>query len=363
MTDRTRYLLWLSEVLGPCSNKFLRLMERFVLPEEAYERRQTAEMGSLLSPGEYKRALTLTLSDSDKIIDYCEKAGTQIVCFGEQSYPERLRETTIPPVLLYVDGDVRALSGICIAGVGSRTPTQYGRQAAKFITQPLAAAGVTMVSGLAAGIDTEVHKAALEAKGKTVAVLGTGIDVTYPKQHVEMRGVIEKNGAVISEYPPFTKNAAYMFAYRNRIISGLSRAVIIFEAARRSGTMITAGWALDDGREVFAAPGSIFSDRSEGTNRLLKQGAIPALSASDVLDALGLQRLSPEGAPSGKKKEPPALKGLSAKLYELLSGGELNLDRLVEKAARPSGEVLSELMMLELDGIVEALPGQRFGLI
>jgi len=362
MRDSARYHIWLAEVLGPCSGKLNRVLERFGTPEEAFLRRETAEMASLLAPGEFKKARALKLSDIDGIIAYCEKTETQVVCFGDEEFPRRLRETTIPPAVLYVNGDVGALSGICIAGVGSRTPTRYGREAARFLSMPLAALGVTMVSGLAAGIDTEVHKAALEAGGKTIAVLGTGIDVTYPKHHADMRLAIEQNGAVVSEYPPFKKNAPYLFSFRNRIISGLSRAVIVIEAARRSGTMITAGWALDDGREVFAVPGSILSDRSEGTNRLLKQGAIPALSAEDMLEALGLERLSEADRQPEAEKNRPALKGLGKTVFDILFDGEKGLDDLVEQTKRPSAEVLSELMLLELDGMVKSLPGQRYQL-
>lgn len=359
MTERVRLYIWLANVLGPCNKKFREILTRFGSVEEIYKRRETVEAAALLSPSEYKRARTLTLSDTDRICSYCERAGTKVICYGDDEYPERLRETNIPPVLLYLDGDPKVLDTICIAGVGSRLPTQYGRDAVRFLCEPLAAAGVTLVSGLAAGTDTEVHKAALKVNGKTISVLGTGIDETYPKKHLEIRGIIEKNGAVVSEYPPFTKGAPYMFALRNRLISGLSKAVIIFEAAKRSGTMITAGWALDDGREVFAVPGSILSEKSEGTNRLLKQGAAPAISALDILETLGLERLFAKTEPL-KKISVPKLSGFERVIYDVLSNGETDIDLLVERTGRSSGEVLSALALLELEGVVESLPGQRY---
>ncbi len=361
LEKRVAYSLWLSEVLGPCNSKFLKLLERFGSIEELYDLRETSEAALFLSPAEYQRARTTRLSDLDTIFEYCDKAGTKIVCYGDEAYPKRLRETHIPPVLLYVDGDVNVLDTVAIAGVGSRYSTQYGRDAVRFLCEPLSAAGITLVSGLAAGTDTEVHKAALKMNGKTVAVLGTGIDTTYPKHHLEIRSAIEQNGAVVSEYPPMAKNSPYMFPLRNRIISGLSKAVVIFEAAKRSGTMITANWALDDGREVFAVPGSILSERSEGTNRLLKQGATPALSAADILETLGLEQKTKETPLEATKR--PKLSGVGKSICDILMDGEQSLDSLVERTNRSSSELLSSLTMLELDGIVGAVPGQRYRLI
>ena len=362
MTEKTMTYIWLSNLLGPCSGKFRGLIERFGSAEEIYRLRNSSELLSLLSPAEQKRAKASGLSDAERIADYCDKTGTKVVCYGDGIYPEKLVDTTIPPVLLYVNGDVGVLNTVCIAGVGSRLPTQYARDAVRFLCEPLAAAGITLVSGLAAGTDTEVHKAALRVQGKTIAVLGTGIDETYPKRHTDIRGIIERNGAVVSEYPPFTRGAPYMFALRNRIISGLGKAVIIFEAAKRSGTMITAGWALDDGREVFAVPGSILSDKSEGTNRLLKQGAAPALSAPDILEALGLEGFVANSTEL-KPTEVPKLKGLGKALYDILSSGEAGLDKMVEQTSRTSAEILSELTLMEFDGVVESLAGQRYKLI
>ena len=362
ISEKTKISVWLSEVLGPCSNKLRRLCECFGSFEEIFAARASDEVAKLLSAAELKRMRTERVSDNDRIFEYCERSAVEIVSYEDPAYPRRLRESSVPPVVLYVTGDKNILESPAVAGVGSRHSTQYGRDTVRFLCEPLAASGITLVSGLAAGTDTEVHKSALKVGGKTIAVLGTGIDETYPKGHSEVRKLIEQNGAVVSEYPPFTKNAPYMFAVRNRIISGLSLAVVIFEAAKRSGTMITAGWALDDGRDVFAVPGSIFSDKSEGTNRLLKQGAIPALSAEDILDALGIAGAS-AGTVSQKKSERPRLRGSGKIIYDILVEGAQNLDTLVENTGISSGELLSCLTLLELEGIVKALPGRRYEVV
>ena len=362
VSEKIRLWVWLSEVLGPCNSRLRGMLAQFGSLESIYERRETAEMALFLAPKEYRRARTLLLDESDRILEFCERNGIYVIGYNDDDYPARLRDSIIPPSVIYVAGEVASLKNISIAGVGSRHSTQYGRDAVRYICEPLAAAGITLVSGMASGIDTEVHKAALNQNGTTIAVLGTGIDITYPARQTELRSIIEQNGAVVSEYPPFAHNAPYMFALRNRIISGLAKAVIIFEAAKKSGTMITAGWALDDGRDVFAVPGGILSSQSEGTNRLIKQGAIPALSAADVLETMGLERLS---VVTSSLSEPAALKlsGLEKAIYDILKGGEKSLDALVDDLKRSSSELLSALTMLELDGVVASAPGQRYHIV
>lgn len=363
MDDKKLRWLWLHEVLGPCNGKFRDLINEYEFIETIYDKRETAPMAAILSPGEYKRARERTLDSSRQLLEDCNKEGISLLCYTDEDYPARLRSTRYPPAVLFVTGDPAALNRpLAVAGVGARFSTKYGRDAVRHICTPLAKAGIALISGMAYGIDAEVHKIALEQGGPTVAVLGTPIDNTYPAQHAELRRQIEQSGgAVVSEYAPGTVTNKSMFAQRNRIIAGLSRAVIIFEAAKKSGTMITATWALDDGRDVFAVPGSILSTHSEGTNYLIKQGAGVATSALDIIEALDLhetafEQLTLEQASQIK------LNAAQKKICGALEEGDLTLDGLAEKTGLLPHQLLAELTGLEIDGVIEALGGSRYAL-
>ncbi|MEA5050853.1 MAG: DNA-processing protein DprA [Oscillospiraceae bacterium] len=354
MDDKRLLWLWLYGVLGACNAKFLELLRRYDYIGEIYARRTSAELQQQLTPLEAKNARATTLDACRALLERCDAAGVRVVPYADALYPEQLRLTRVPPALLFVTGDAAALSANAVAGVGSRAATAYGRDAVRRICAPLAEAGLLLVSGLAAGCDTAVHRAALDAGGKTAAVLGTAVDATYPPQNRALRAEIEAHGAVVSEYPPGAPPRRGMFPQRNRIISGLSRGVIIFEAAKKSGTMITASWALDDGREVFAVPGSIFSPTSEGTNHLIKLGASPATCAKDVLDAFGL------ALPARHAEAAPVYSGDKQKILRALADGERTADELLEAAALPAHELFAQLTELEMDGAVEPLPGARY---
>ncbi len=361
MREKRIYWLWLQAVLGPCSAKVKQLVDLYGFVEKIYEKRETPQLVQLLSPGELQHARTVTLEECERLAARCDADGIAIVCYNDEAYPERLRYTRIPPAVLYVTGNPKLVdAAIAIAGVGARFSTQYGRDAVKLICAPLAQAGIPLVSGLAYGIDAEVHKAALQYGGPTVAVLGTAIDVTYPANHKALREQIERSGgAVVSEYAPGTVSGKQMFSQRNRIISGLSQAVIIFEAAKKSGTMITATWALDDGRDVFAVPGSIFSAHSEGTNYLIKQGAIPAHNAQDILEALDIRDIAVEQMTFEAPPE-PELTGAQRTLYEALADGQCSVDALTMRTGLAPHVVLAELTALEMDGLVAAAGGSQY---
>lgn len=211
-----------------------------------------------------------------------EAQGICLCTRDDEAYPNHLREIFDPPNLLYYRGTIPQ-SDLCIGIVGSRRSTTYGRQAARKIASELAASGVVVVSGAARGIDTASHLGALE-NGKTIAVLGCGIDVIYPPENGKLLADIVANGAVISEYPPGTQPVPGLFPARNRIISGISRGLLVVEAAEKSGALITATYAMEEGRDVFAVPGSIFSATSVGTNRLIQDGVKPILCGKDILD-------------------------------------------------------------------------------
>jgi DNA processing protein len=263
---------------------------------------------------------------------------------GGGAYPPLLAQLHDPPEKLYVRGRAEVLAEPAVAIVGARSCSAYGSHVARSLARELAGAGLAIVSGLARGIDGEAHRGALEAGGTTVAVLGCGIDRDYPRSHAGLAERIRAGGAVVSEYPPGTEPAPWRFPARNRIIAGLCLATVVVEARERSGALITADFALELGRDVFAVPGEITAALSAGTNDLLRQGAAPLLSAEDVLSALGLEQ--PE-------LPPPPVSGPAASVLGLLSDSACDFDRLVRLSGRSSAEVAAALVELELAGLVD----------
>jgi DNA processing protein len=268
-------------------------------------------------------------------------------------FPERLRAIFDPPLALYVrgDGEPELLAHPSVAVVGARSCSPYGAQVARRLARELAAAGLVVVSGLARGIDGEAHRGALEAGGTTVAVLGCGIDRDYPASHAQLSRRIEEHGLVVSEYEPGVEPAPWRFPARNRIIAGLSEAVIVVEARERSGALITADFGLDEGREVFAVPGEITSSLSSGTNALLKLGATPLTSPGDVLDALGIERPD-AAAPAAVAVSPDA-----TQLLDLVREAPAGADELAARGTLDAGAVSVALTELELAGLVAAADG------
>jgi DNA processing protein len=267
---------------------------------------------------------------------------------GSRRYPPLLAQLHDPPAQLHLRGDPECLFRPAVAVVGARSCSPYGAQVARDLARQLAAAGVTVVSGLARGIDGEAHRGALAGGGTTVAVLGCGIDRDYPRSHAGLAERIRATGAVLSEYPPGVEPAPWRFPARNRVIAGLCLATVVVEARERSGALITADFALELGRDVFAVPGEITSALSAGTNDLLRQGAAPLTAARDVLAALGLE---PEPPPRPRVSEP------AESVLELLADGARDADELARLAGRPSAEVAAVLVELELAGLVAEADG------
>ena len=277
------------------------------------------------------------------------------ITLADDGYPPLLREIIDPPLALHVRGNASLLSTLAVAIVGSRRATPYGINAAQHLSRQLAGAGLTIVSGLARGVDAAAHQAALDAGAPTVAVLGTGIDVVYPREHAKLYRRMIEGGAIVSEFPPCTPPSRENFPIRNRIISGLTRGTVIVEANTRSGSLITARMAAEQGREVFAVPGSIFSDRSEGTHRLIQYGAKLVHDGDDVLDELGEEGLKILRA----KSEPPP--GALAEVLAVLSREEgAHIDLVAARLERSAASVAESLLQLELDGWIRALPGARY---
>jgi len=292
---------------------------------------------------------------SEKARDAVARVRDSVVALTDPDYPPLLREIIDPPLVLHLRGDRTLLREEAIAVVGSRRAWPYAINVAQRLVEPLARdAGLVIVSGLARGVDAAAHQSALDAPGKTIAVLGTGIDVIYPRSHVRLFERIEKEGLVISEFPPGTVPLASNFPMRNRVISGLTRGTVIVEATSRSGSLITARLAAEQGREVFAVPGSIFSAGSEGTHRLIQYGAKLVHDANDVLEELsGFTRIVARPAP-----EPP--EELREVLEVLTREEAIHVDAAASKLQRSPVALAESLLQLELGGWVKALPGSRY---
>jgi DNA processing protein len=269
---------------------------------------------------------------------------------GDAAYPRLLAQLHDPPARLYLRGHgaIDLMTEPAVAVVGARSCSAYGADVARTLGRDLAAAGVVVVSGLARGIDGEAHRGALEGGGATVAVLGCGIDRDYPRSHADLARRVADTGLIVSEYPPGVEPAPWRFPARNRIIAGLCLATVVVEARERSGALITADFALELGRDVFAVPGEITAALSAGTNHLLRQGAAPLLGVDDVLDAIGVERAPP--APATVSPE-------ATDLLQLLADAPRSADELARASGRTSAQVAATLVELELVELVSATDG------
>lgn len=279
------FWIWLAEALGPKSRDFRRLIELYDSPYELFHADELElERIPGLTQRTYEVLAQKDLSGASRILDICERSGFGILSYGDEAYPNLLRDLREPPVILYYCGTLPDFnSRLCIGMVGTRRMSAYGMQVAYKLSYELSAVNAVVVSGMAAGIDGVCAAAALAAKGTTVAVLGCGLDIVYPKHHQRLMSQICQEGAILSEYPPGTKPNYYHFPVRNRIISGLTQGTIVVEASVGSGSLITAKDAIVQGRDVFALPANVNSAGSEGTNRLLRDGAKLVLDTSDII--------------------------------------------------------------------------------
>ncbi|MBU0945963.1 MAG: DNA-processing protein DprA [Proteobacteria bacterium] len=286
--------------------------------------------------------------------------GGTAVCPDDEAYPQLLQETLTPPPVLYLQGRTELLNSECVAMVGSRAATTYGRRSAFALARALGASGVTVVSGLALGVDSEAHSGALAAEGATIGVLGCGLDVVYPRENRELYAQIRKQGLLVSEYLPGTRPEGFRFPARNRIIAGLSKGVVVVEAARKSGSLITAELALEEGRDVFAVPGQIDSLKSGGTHWLLQQGAKLVQSADDVLTELNSGWKRQRGG--GREQSPLVAASMDPEALALLQGVEVYprpRNELIVSSGLGPAKVTELLLLLELEGLVEILPGDQ----
>ncbi|WP_298432696.1 DNA-processing protein DprA [Geobacter sp.] len=337
---------------------FRRLLERFGSPEAAL-RASDAELRSVAGVSE---AVVASLRGHDprpfadaESLALRRSGGVRIITLLDEEYPPLLREIADPPPYLYVKGTLAGI-GRAVAVVGSRRASAYGRGVTERLAEDLARHGVTVVSGMARGVDTAAHAGALKGKGRTVAVLGCGVDVVYPPENRPLFRDVAEGGALVSEFPLGTEPLSANFPRRNRIISGISHGVLVVEAAERSGSLITARTALDQGRDVYAVPGNITSGGSRGTNQLIRQGAKLVETVDDILEEL------PGGSAPRRFPAPavPQLPPEEAAVFSLLGAEPLHIDQIVAKSALTVGELSAMLLRLELKGAVTQLPGKYF---
>jgi DNA processing protein len=291
-------------------------------------------------------------------LEKADSAAVAIVTADDPEFPEPLKNTPDPPLFLYIRGSFGPATGNAVAMVGTRTPTHYGLTVTHRMAYELASQGITVVSGMARGIDTQAHKGALAAKGRTIAVLGCGIDTAYPPENKGLMEEIARSGAVLTENPFGTKPEGGYFPARNRIISGLSAGTVIIEAAEDSGSLITADYTLKQERKLFAVPGNISSLTSRGTNSLIKQGARLVETAEDVLRGLDLYK--GRNAGTAVRQSLPSITDEERSVFDNLSAEPKHIDAIMAESGRAPGRLGGILTTLELKGLVKQLPGKYF---
>lgn len=368
MSDEQRIIDWLRLSLTPglggagCR----RLVDHFGSPKKVF----AASPSALASLGGIRKTTLAAIGGADttknaeSVFSRAQRNGQTLLCWDDPNYPPRLRTIHDPPALIYLKGSAAVLNSAGVAVVGARAASTYGLQMARRFSRDIAVQGLSVISGLALGVDSNAHAGALEASGKTVAVLGCGLDIVYPPSNRKLFEEIAAHGAIVSEYPPGTPPDGFRFPARNRIISGLALGVLVVEAAKNSGSLITAQLALEQGREVFAIPGRIDSGKSEGTHRLLQDGAKLVHSVNDIVEELQFCA-APATDQETKQPDPEKLKELdqdSLKIMAILDVYPKNVDDLIMTTGLSARLVNEKLVLLELADLVEVLPGKLYQL-
>jgi DNA processing protein len=367
-TDATREWLALSFVPGIGPARLKQLLRRFESPAGVL-RAPAAELNQcrFLSEqqiGTIGQADTLRRA-ADSELEKLARLGGQALALTDEAYPSLLRQTAQPPPVLFVRGRTELLCGLSVAIVGSRAATSYGRRVSFHLARELARRSVRVVSGLALGIDAEAHAGCLAGDGGTIGILGCGLDVVYPVRNRSLYAALAERGLLVSEYPLGTRPEPFRFPARNRIIAGLSSGVVVVEASRRSGSLITVQYALEEGREVFCVPGQIDSVKSSGTHWLLQQGASLIVGADDIVEQLYLQQ--PEAAQAAGRTDRPtpspgASAGLdreAAALMSIIESYPQARTELLQRSGLSTARLSELLLGLELDGLVEIMPGDQ----
>jgi len=355
---------WLALHLVPGLGNIIykNLLEAFGCPEKILQARLSDLMNIDGVREEVARKIVAKefVADPVKTLRRLEALDIRISTFADPSYPAALREIHDPPMVLYMKGGDIPSKAVYVAVVGSRNPTPYGLKAAEKIGQGLARRGIGVASGMARGIDAAAHWGCLGGRGFTTAVLGTGLDIIYPPSNKKLFEQIIEKGVAISEFPLGTPPEPKHFPIRNRIISGLSRGVVVVEATKKSGSLITASLALEQGREVFAVPGSIDSFKSVGCHFLIKQGARLVENSDDILDELGLNYAHASKTDTFKENPLPPMEGTEKAIYDIIGDYPVHIDQIAREGRLEPGEVSNVLTRMELKGMVRQLPGKMF---
>jgi DNA processing protein len=359
------YWMWLADVLGPACPHAGSVIDAFGDARTVWEQCDGETFRRVAGATAAQRALQpgRTPESYRALWQRCEKAGIRVLGFDDPDYPLALARIPDVPPVLYCTGDVRWLNEETAVGmVGSRLPTAYGRTAAAVFGRGLAEAGAVVVSGLASGLDSESHRAAVQAGKPTIGVLGVPIDQTYPASNISLRRDIEQCGCVVSEYAPGSQGVGRAgFVQRNRLIAALGRALLVVEAKERSGTMTTVAHAERYARPVYAIPGSIFMDTCGGTNRLIQAGrARAAVAPCDLLADLGLQPEEPPAPRRAGKAKKAQLPDTERSVLACVGAQPQGVEELAARSGLPTATLLGALMRLELEGLVIALPGKRY---
>lgn len=374
-----KYWIWLSMALGAAA-RVDEILSAFSDPKEIYDSGEAERMvAGVFTRRQLEKLSETKLSDADNAIALCERRGWNIVTPRDLNYPAGLRKLPDKPLVLFVDGDISCLRGRVMVGVvGTRKPCYESIAITRKISSDLASAGAVVVSGGALGIDSASHEGALNAGGKTVCVLGCGLGTDYLMENEALRRSISQNGAVVTEYPPFKKASRYTFPERNRIISGMSHGVLVVEAGAKSGSLITARRANEQGRDVFAIPGSVLTSAYTGVNNLIKDGAKAVTSAGDILESYAV--MYPDRLNMAALDEKPLTKAISAQpekkkpvkrlssgfggdadtVYNVFGEDPLHPDDICAASGLPMPKVIAALMQLEIGGCIEQTDGKNY---
>lgn len=400
MSENLRYWLWLQKALG--EGAYIKnILDGFSSVKALYDANIIEwKMSPNLTPKQINKLETTDINSVDEIIYACQNNNWQIIDYDDEKYPQRLREIYNPPCVLYVDGELPDIDSlVTIAVVGTRKASEYAVKATHLMSRGIAECGAVVVSGGALGVDTFAHKGALAAGGKTIAVLGCGLGTSYLNENKPLRDEIKKNGALVTAYPPFTRASRTTFPMRNRIISGLSLGVLVVEAGVKSGSLITANFANEQGRDVFAVPASVLSQDFAGTNKLIDDGAMVATSPSHIIsvyaqkfDTVDLSKartmaqlmaddkdksanvkpredkLSFENLEKGREKrldrqnKARSLNSDMKAVYDALTEQYQHIDSIIDKTGMAPSKVSSALIQLEVLDLAESATGKRFKL-
>jgi DNA processing protein len=360
MPDEKKYWIGFNLVRGIGAVRFQQILSFFGDLSLAWN----APAEAFREAGLPKRALANFMrlreeTDLDVLVDSIHQKNVQVLTLLDEDYPKLLKQIEQAPPVLYIRGTLLPADDFAVAMVGTRRISAYGQQITRDTSLYLAGHGLTIVSGLARGVDALAHQSALQAGGRTIAVLGSGVDVIYPPEHRQLAEAIIENGAIISDYPLGTQPEGVNFPPRNRIISGLSLATVVVEAGERSGALITADFAVEQGRDVFAVPGNILSPASKGTNRLIQKGAYALVSPQDVLDLLDLTQVEEYKA---ARQALPA-DTTEAKILQSMGYKPVHVDEICNAVGLAVEKVTAALTMMELKGLVQHVGGMRYAAI